>query len=49
MIADYKDILANEARQRRIVAEELAGDRAVHGDERRRGSCRPTISAARRI
>ena len=35
MIADFKDILANEARQRRIVAEELAEIVRVHGDERR--------------
>jgi DNA gyrase subunit A len=35
MIADYKDILANEARQRRIVGEELAEIVRVHGNERR--------------
>ena len=35
MIADYMDILANEARQRRIVGEELGEIVRVHGNERR--------------
>ena len=35
LIADYQDILANEARQRTIVREELAEIVRVHGDERR--------------
>ncbi len=35
MIADFKDILANEARQRTIVRDELAEVVRVHGDERR--------------
>jgi DNA gyrase subunit A len=35
MIADYQDILANEARQRRIVGEELGEIVRVHGNERR--------------
>ncbi|MCU0299962.1 MAG: DNA gyrase subunit A [Candidatus Nanopelagicales bacterium] len=34
-IADFKDILANEARQRGIVRDELAEIVRVHGDERR--------------
>jgi len=34
-IADYKDILANETRQRRIVSEELAEIVNKFGDERR--------------
>ena len=34
-IADYNDILASEARQRTIVAEELAEITAKYGDERR--------------
>ncbi|MCB0916739.1 MAG: DNA gyrase subunit A, partial [Actinobacteria bacterium] len=35
LIADYRDILANEARQRLIVSEELAEIAQKHGDERR--------------
>ena len=35
MIADYKDILGSPARQRSIVAEELAEIVRLHGDERR--------------
>jgi DNA gyrase subunit A len=35
VIADLEDILANEARQRRIVSEELAGIVDKYGDERR--------------
>ncbi len=35
MIADFKDILSNEARQRTIVRDELAEIVRVHGDERR--------------
>ncbi|MFZ4484993.1 MAG: DNA gyrase subunit A [Candidatus Nanopelagicales bacterium] len=34
-IADYNDILANEARQRSIISEELAEVTAKFGDERR--------------
>lgn len=34
-IADYNDILANEARQRSIISEELAEITAKYGDERR--------------
>ena len=34
-IADYNDILANEARQRSIISEELAEITAKFGDERR--------------
>ena len=35
MIADFRDILADEGRQRRIVGEELEGIVDRHGDERR--------------
>jgi DNA gyrase subunit A len=35
LIADYRDILASPARQREIVADELAEIVRVHGDERR--------------
>ena len=35
MIADFQDILSNEARQRRIVGEELGEIVRVHGNERR--------------
>src|SRR5699024_2017330 len=35
MIADFRDILASEDRQRRIVGEELDGIVDRHGDERR--------------
>jgi DNA gyrase subunit A len=35
LIADYRDILGDESRQRAIVAEELAEIVAKHGDERR--------------
>ena len=35
LIADYQDILANEMRQRGIVADELAEITAKYGDERR--------------
>ena len=35
VIADLEDILANEARQRRIIGEELAGIVEKYGDDRR--------------